>query len=74
MLELDDDGSVPDVVSFDFTYVEGAFDYVDPHLSFDSMFGFVTCYDNMYVEYNNDISVFEYSPVSLHTNTHSTNI
>ena len=27
MLELDDDGSVPDVVSFNFTYVEGAFDY-----------------------------------------------
>ena len=63
MLELDDDGSVPNVVPFDFTSVEGASDYVDPHISFDSMFGFVTRYDNMSVEYNNDISVFEYSHV-----------
>ena len=42
MLELDDDGSIPNVVSFEFTYVEGASDYVDPHLSFDSMSRFVT--------------------------------
>ena len=46
--------------------IKGASDYVDPHLSFDSMSGFVTHYDDMSVEYNNDISVFEYSPVLFH--------
>ena len=37
MLELDDDGFILDVVAFDFTSVEGASNYVNPHLSFDSM-------------------------------------
>ena len=55
-----------DVLDFDFTFVEGASDYVDPHISFDSMSGFVSRYDNMSVEYKNNISVFEYSLVSLH--------
>ena len=66
MLELDDDGFVPDDIALDITSVERASDYVDPHLSFDSMSGFVTRYDDMSVEYNNDMSVFEYSPMSLH--------
>ena len=66
MLELDDDGFVHDVVAFEFTFVEGASDNVDLHLSFYSMSGFVTRYDDMSVKYNNDMSVFEYSPMSLH--------
>ena len=66
MLELDNDGSAPNVVAFNFTSVEGASDYVEPHLSFDSMSKFVTLYDDMSVEYNNDMSVFECSPMSLH--------
>ena len=60
MLELEDDGSVTDVVAFDFTFVERTSNYVDPHLSFDYMSRFVTRYDDMFVEYNNDIIVFEY--------------
>ena len=66
MLELDDDGFVPDVIALNITSVERAFDYVDPHLSFDSMSRFVTRYDDMPVEYNNDMSFFEYSSMSLH--------
>ena len=66
MHELDDDGYIPDVVAFDFTSVKRASDYVDPPLYFDSMYGFVSRYDDMSAEYNNDMSVFEYSPMSLH--------
>ena len=45
--------------------VEGAFDSMDPPLSFNTMFGFVTSFDN--ISYgNNDISIFEYFPVSQH--------
>ena len=66
MHELDDDGYVPNVVTFDFTYVKGATDYVDPPLYFDFMSRFVTRNDGMFAEYNNDMSVFKYSHVSLH--------
>ena len=55
-----------DVLALDFTFVEGASNYVNPHISFDSMSGFVTRYDNMSVEYKNNRNVFEYSLVSLH--------
>ena len=58
MLEMDDDDFVTDV-SHDAIYVEGASDSVDPPLSFDTMSGFVTHYDGMYVEYHNDMSIFE---------------
>ncbi|RVW21453.1 hypothetical protein CK203_110480 [Vitis vinifera] len=40
-----DDESVLDVVTSDFTSVEGASDFVDPPLSFDTMSGFVTRFD-----------------------------
>ena len=65
ILEMDDDDFVIDV-SHDAISVEGASDYVDPPLSFDTMFGFVTHYDGMSTEYYNDMSIFEYSHVSLH--------
>ena len=65
MLERDDDDSVtfvtPDVIT-----VEEASDSMDPPLSFDTMFGFVTCFDDVTSGNNNDMSVFEYSPMSLH--------
>ena len=63
MLEIDDDDSVvtPNVIT-----VEGASDSVDPPLSFGTMSGFVTRFDDMAGGNINDMSVFEYSPVSLH--------
>ena len=65
MLEIDDDDSVtfvtPDVIT-----VKGVSDSMDPPLSFDTMSRFVTCFDDVAGGNNNDISVFEYSPVSLH--------
>ena len=57
MLEIDDDDAVT---------VEGASNSVDPSLSFDTMSGFVTCFDDVVSGNNNDMSVFEYSLVSLH--------
>ena len=65
MLEMDDDDFVIDV-SHDAIFVEGASDSVDPPLSFDIMSGFVTRYDGMSAEYYSDMSIFEYSPMSLH--------
>ena len=65
MLEIDDDDFVT-VVTPDVITVEGMFDSMDPSLSFDTMSRFVTCFDDVAGGNNNDISVFEYSPVSLH--------
>ena len=48
MLEIDDDDSVT---------VEGVSDSVDPPLSFDTMFGFVTHFDDVVGGNNNDMSV-----------------
>ena len=42
-----DDESVLDVVTSDFTSVEGVSDSMDPPLSFDTMFGFVTRFDDI---------------------------
>ena len=42
-----DDESILDVVTSDFAYVEGASDPVDPPLSFDTMSGFVTRFDDI---------------------------
>ena len=64
MLEIDDDDSVA-VVTPDVITVEGAFDYVDPSFSFDTMSTFVTHFDDVAGGNNNVMSVFEYSPVSL---------
>ncbi|RVW51444.1 hypothetical protein CK203_084011 [Vitis vinifera] len=45
ILEMDGDDSITDVATPGFIYVEGMFDPMDPPLSFDSMFGFVTRYN-----------------------------
>ena len=65
MLEMDDDDFVTDV-SHDAISIEGEFNYMDPPLSFDTIYGFVTHYDGMSIKYHNDMSIFEYSHVSLH--------
>ena len=63
MLEIDDDDFVT-IVTFDVIIVEGAFNFVDSPLSFDKISGFVTSFDDVAGRNNNDMSVFEYSPVS----------
>ena len=65
MLKIDDDDFVT-VVTFDVITIEGASDSVDPPLSFDTMSKFVTRFDDVVGGNNNDMSVFEYSPMSLH--------
>ena len=64
MLEIDDNDSIT-VVTPDVITIEGAFDSMDPLFSFDTMFGFVTRFDDVAGGNNNDMSVFEYSPVSF---------
>ena len=44
MLEFDGDGLVATDITHDIVSIEGASDSVDPPLSFDTMFGFVTCF------------------------------
>ena len=67
-LEFDDDGLVAtDIthaidITHDTVSVEGASDSVDPPLSFDTMSGFVTRFDDI-SDGNNDMSIFEYSLV-----------
>ena len=63
MLEFDGDGLVATDITHDTVYVEGASDSVDPHLSFDTMSGFVTHFDDI-SDGNNDMSIFEYLLVS----------
>ena len=65
MLEMDYDDFITDI-SHDFIYIEEASDSVDPPLSFDTMSRFVTRYDGMFVEFHNDMSIFECSLMSLH--------
>ena len=65
MLEFDDDGLVATDITHDIVSVEGASDSVDPPLSFDTMSGFVTRFDDI-SDGNNDMSIFEYSLVSQH--------
>ena len=60
MLEFDDDGLD---ITHDTVSVEEASDSVDPPLSFDTMSGFVTRFDDI-SDGNNDMSIFEYSLVS----------
>ena len=66
MLEInDDDGLVATDIIHNTVSVEGAFDSMDPPLSFDIMSGFVTRFDD--ISYgNNDMSIFEYLLVSQH--------
>ena len=63
MLEFDGDGLVATDITHDTVSVEGASDSVDPPLSFDTMFGFVTRFDDI-SDGNNDMSIFEYLLVS----------
>ena len=66
MLEInDDDGILATDIIHNTVSVEGAFDSVNPPLSFDTMFGFVTCFDDIFYG-NNDMSIFKYFPVSQH--------
>ncbi|RVW66310.1 hypothetical protein CK203_066206 [Vitis vinifera] len=65
MLEIDDDDSST-VVTPDVITVGGVSDFVDPLLSFDTMSGFVIRFNDVAGGNNNDMSVFEYSPMSLH--------
>ena len=62
---MDDDDFVTNVIH-DATSVEGVPDSLDPPLSFNIMSGFDTRYDDMSTVYHNDMSIFEYLPVSLH--------
>ena len=66
MLEMDGDDSITNVATLSFIFVEGASDPVDPSLSFDFISEFVTCYDVMFDENNNDMSLFEYLRMSQH--------
>ena len=65
MLEFDDDGLVATNITHDTVSVDGAFDSVDPPFSFDTMPGFVTCFDDFSYD-NNDMSIFKYLLVSQH--------
>ncbi|RVW35022.1 Retrovirus-related Pol polyprotein from transposon 297 [Vitis vinifera] len=66
MLEMDGDDSITNVATLSFIFVEGASDPVDPSLSFDFISEFVTYYDVMFDENNNDMSLFEYLRMSQH--------
>ena len=65
MLEFDRDGLVATDITHDTISVEGASDSVDPPISFDTMSGFVTCFDDIF-DGNNDMNIFEYLLVSQH--------
>ena len=65
MLEFNGDELVATDITHDTISVEGAFDSVDPPLSFDTMSGFVTRFDD-FSDDNNDMSIFEYLSVSQH--------
>ena len=63
ILEFDDNEIVATDIIHNIVFVEGASDYVDPPLSFDTMSGFVTRFDDI-SDGNNDMCIFEYFPVS----------
>ena len=66
MLEINDhDGLVSIDIIHNFVSIEGASESVDPLFSFDTMSGFVTHFDDV-SNGNNDMSIFEYLPVSQH--------
>ena len=66
LLEInDDDGLVSIDIIHNTVYVKGASDSMDPPLSFDTILGFVTHFDDV-SNGNNDMSIFEYLPVSQH--------
>ena len=64
MLEIDDDdGLVATDIIHNTVSVKEAFDSMNPPLSFNTMFGFVTRFDDV-SDGSNDMSIFEYFPVS----------
>ena len=65
MLEFDGNGLVSTNITHDTVSVEGASDSMNPPLSFDTMSGFVTRFDD-FADGNNNMSIFEYLPVSQH--------
>ena len=66
MLEIDDDnGLVATNIIHNIVSVKGASNSVDPSLSFETMSGFVTRFDDI-LDGNNDMSIFEYLPMSQH--------
>ena len=66
MLEInDDDRLVSTDIIHNTVFVEGVSDSVDPLLSFETMCGFVTRFDDV-SNGNNDMSIFDYFPVSQH--------
>ena len=66
MLEIDDDdGLVATDIIHNTIFVEEGSNSMDPPLSFDTMFGFVTHFDDI-SDGNNDMSIFEYLHVSQH--------
>ena len=65
MLEFDGDRLVATDITHDTISVEGESDFVDPPLSFDTMSGFVTRFDDI-SDGNNDMIIFEYFLVSQH--------
>ena len=65
MLEFDSDGLIATNITHDTVSIEGASDSMVPPLSFDTMFGFVTLFDD-FSDDNNDKSIFKYLSVSQH--------
>ena len=65
MLEFDGDGLAATDITHDYVSIEGVSDSVDPPISFDTMSGFVTRFDDI-SDGNNDMSIFEYLLVSQH--------
>ena len=65
MLEFNGDGLVATDITHDTVSVEGVFDSMDPPLSFDTMSGIVTHFDDI-SNGNNDMIIFEYLLVSQH--------
>ena len=45
--------------------IEGASDFMDPPLSFDILFGFISRSNDVYDSTSMDLSIFEYLPVSF---------
>ncbi|RVW58339.1 hypothetical protein CK203_116024 [Vitis vinifera] len=66
VMDMIDDDDFVTIVTPDVFTVEGVSDSVDPPLSFNTMSRFVTLFDDVAGGNNNDMSVFKYSPVSLH--------
>ena len=61
----DDDGLITTDVIHNTVSLGGVSDSVDPPFSFDTMSGFVTRFDDI-SDGNNDMSIFEYWPMSQH--------